>query len=182
MVRRTVFYFGNPASLIGHEEPVPIPPGCAMLDFEVEVAAVVGRSCANATVAEASRSIIGFTLMNDWSARDLQRREMRVGLGPAKGKDFATSLGPWLVTKDELESRRAGCAYDIPLTAHVNGAPYTLANLADIYWSFEEMVSFASRGTIIQPGDIIGSGTCGTGCIFELAQTGGSDAYPWLQM
>src|SRR5207248_6650862 len=123
----------------------------------------------------------GFTIMNDWSARDLQRREMRLGLGPVKGKDFATSLGPFLVTRDEVEPRRKNTAFDLAMTATVNGEQYSQANLAEVYWSFEEMLAYASRGTRIEPGDVIGSGTCGGGCILELSIRHGSAAYPWLQ-
>ena len=118
--------------------------------------------------------------MNDWSARDLQRREMRLSLGPAKGKDFATTLGPFLVTPDELEPFREGEAYDLAMTATVNGKEYSRASLAEIYWSFGEMLAYASRGTRVVPGDVIGSGTCGTGCILELSLVHGEQAYPWL--
>ena len=171
-----VFYFTNPSSLSGHGDAVAIPPGCAKMDFEVEIAAVVGRRCSNVTVGEAGSYIVGYTIMNDWSARDLQRKEMLVGLGPAKGKDFATSMGPCLVTADELAPRRKDKAFDLGITATVNGRTYTRATFADIYWSFEEMLSFASRGTNLLPGDILGSGTCGTGCISELSLTHGEDA------
>lgn len=176
-----VFYFTNPAALIGATDPVRIPPGCTLLDYEVEVAAVVGRRCTDVSPKEAGRHIVGFTILNDWSARDLQRKEMAVSLGPAKGKDFATTLGPWLVTPDELAPFRKGTAYDLTMTARVNGVEWSRGNLADLYWSFEEMLSFASRGAIVQAGDIIGSGTCATGCIGELSQTHGIDRYPFLK-
>ena len=129
----------------------------------------------------AERHIAGFAVMNDWSARDLQRREMKLSLGPAKGKDFATSLGPFLVTPDELEPYRKGRAFDLAMTASVNGVEYSRASLADIYWSFGEMLAYASRGTTLVPGDVIGSGTCGTGCILELSLVHGEEAYPWLK-
>lgn len=176
-----VFYFTNPSSLAGDGGRVAIPPGCQWMDFEVEVAAVIGRRCTNLTVAEARSHIVGYTILNDWSARDLQRKEMLVGLGPAKGKDFASSLGPCLVTADEIEGKRKAKAFDLEITATVNGREYTRANFADIYWSFEEMLSFASRGTNVLAGDILGSGTCGTGCISELSLTHGGDKYPWLK-
>lgn len=176
-----VFYFTNPSSLAGDGDKVTVPPGCQKLDFEVEIAAVVGRHAHNVTVAEARRHIVGYTIFNDWSARDLQRKEMLVGLGPAKGKDFASSMGPWLVTADELEGRRKGKAFDLAITASVNGRQYTADNFSNIYWSFEEMLSFASRGTNVLPGDVLGSGTCGTGCISELSLTHGEDKYPWLK-
>lgn len=176
-----VFYFTNPSSLAGQGDEVAVPPGCQKLDFELEIAAVVGRRGSNLTVAEAQRSIVGYMIMNDWSARDLQRKEMLIGLGPAKGKDFRSSLGPCLVTADELEPLRKGRAFDLTLTATVNGREYSRDNLANIYWSFEEMLSFASRGTVVNAGDILGSGTCGTGCIAELSLTHGEDKFPWLK-
>jgi 2-keto-4-pentenoate hydratase/2-oxohepta-3-ene-1,7-dioic acid hydratase in catechol pathway len=176
-----VFYFTNPSSLAGHGDAVAVPPGCQKLDFELEVAAVVGLRGENLKVSEARRHIVGYMLMNDWSARDLQRKEMLVGLGPAKGKDFRSSFGPALVTADELEPLRDGQAFDITLSASVNGREYSRDTLANLYWSFEEMLSFASRGTVVNPGDILGSGTCGTGCISELSLTYGEDKYPWLK-
>ena len=176
-----VFYFTNPNALSGDGARIAVPPGCTWLDFEVEVAAVVGRPCSNIKVSAAGAHIVGYMIMNDWSARDLQRKEMLVGLGPAKGKDFAMSIGPCLVTADELGDRRKDKAFDLAITASVNGREYTRANFADIYWSFEEMLSFASRGTNVLAGDILGSGTCGTGCISELSLTHGSEKYPWLK-
>lgn len=176
-----VFYFTNPSSLAGHGDMIEVPPGCEKLDFELEVAAVIGRRGSNLKVSEAGKHIIGYMLMNDWSARDLQRKEMLVGLGPAKGKDFRSSLGPCLVTADEIEPLRTGKGFDITLTATVNGREYSRDTFANIYWSFEEMASFASRGTVLNPGDVLGSGTCGTGCISELSLTHGEDRYPWLK-
>ena len=131
-----VFYFTNPSSLSGDGAKIAVPPGCVKLDFEVEIAAVVGRACSNLKVSEAGAHIAGYTIMNDWSARDLQRKEMLVGLGPAKGKDFAMSIGPCLVTPDELAPKRKAKAFDLPITASVNGQPYTSANFSEIYWSF----------------------------------------------
>jgi 2-keto-4-pentenoate hydratase/2-oxohepta-3-ene-1,7-dioic acid hydratase in catechol pathway len=175
-----VFYFSNPAAITGPGDAIPVPPGCAELDYELEVAAVVGRPGSDLEPATAEAHIAGYTVMNDWSARDLQRREMRLGLGPAKGKDFATSLGPVLVTPDELEPYRQNKAFNLAMTAGVNGAEWSRGNLADIHWSFGEMLAHASRGTVVRPGDVIGSGTCGTGCILELSAVHGSEAYPWL--
>jgi 2-keto-4-pentenoate hydratase/2-oxohepta-3-ene-1,7-dioic acid hydratase in catechol pathway len=176
-----VFYFTNPAAVIGPGEDVPVPPGCQALDFELEVAAVVGRAGRNLRPDEAESHIAGYMVMNDWSARDLQMREMGQMLGPAKGKDFATSLGPAFVTRDELEPHRKNRAFDLAMTASVNGREYSRGNVADLYWSFAEMVAYASRGTEVRPGDIIGSGTCGTGCILELSITHGNEQYPWLR-
>jgi fumarylacetoacetate (FAA) hydrolase len=146
-----VFYFSNPAAIYGPESEIPYPDGTEELDYELEVAAIVG----------ADGQIGGFTIMNDWSARDLQRREMRVGLGPAKGKDFATSLGPIVVTPDELDGSRG------QLIARVNGEERSRGNLADMHWSWQQILEQAARNTVLRPGDVIGSGTVGTGCILE---------------
>jgi 2-keto-4-pentenoate hydratase/2-oxohepta-3-ene-1,7-dioic acid hydratase in catechol pathway len=175
-----VFYFTNPAAVVGPYDDVAVPPGTEQLDYELEVAAVVGVGGSDIEADDAERHIAGYCVMNDWSARDLQRREMRLSLGPAKGKDFATTLGPLLVTPDELEPYRKGKAYDLAMAATVNGKEYSRASLADIYWSFGEMLAYASRGTRVVPGDVIGSGTCGTGCILELSLVHGEEAYPWL--
>jgi 2-keto-4-pentenoate hydratase/2-oxohepta-3-ene-1,7-dioic acid hydratase in catechol pathway len=175
-----VFYFTNPTAVVGSRSTVKGAPGSRMLDFEAEVAAVIGLPASNVSPEQAGRHIAGLMVMNDWSARDHQRREAAVGLGPAKGKDFATTLGPFLVTLDELEDARKGAAYDLAIAASVNGRRYTTGNLADISWSFEEMLSFAARGTTVRTGDVLGSGTCSTGCILELSQSHGSDKFPWL--
>jgi len=150
-----VFYFSNPAAIVGPDDEVAIPPGTTQLDFELEVAAVVGKAGSGLDPADAERHIAGFTVMNDWSARDIQRREMKLSMGPVKGKDFATSLGPALVTPDELEPFRKGRSFDLPMTASVNGREYSRASLADIYWSFGEMLAYASRGTALVPGDVV---------------------------
>ena len=176
-----VFYFSNPAAIIGPFDDVEVPPGTEQFDFELEVAAVIGLAGSDMEPEEADEHIAGFCVMNDWSARDIQRREMKLSMGPVKGKDFATTLGPFLVTADELEDARKDRAYDLTMTASVNGKEYSRASLAEIYWSFGEMVAYASRGTTVMPGDVIGSGTCGTGCILELSMVHGEDAYPWLQ-
>jgi 2-keto-4-pentenoate hydratase/2-oxohepta-3-ene-1,7-dioic acid hydratase in catechol pathway len=178
---RPVFYFQNPAAIRSARDDVPVPPGCTDLDFELEFAAVVGRTGANLTPDEAERHIAGYLLLCDWSARDLQAQEVRHGMGPVKGKDTATSLGPWLVTPDELEPRRSGRAFDLEMRASVNGQPYSKGNAADLYWSFGQMISYASRGTEVRTGDVIGSGTVGTGCILELSTVHGRDQYPWLR-
>jgi fumarylacetoacetate (FAA) hydrolase len=146
-----VFYFSNPAAIYGPEQDVPYPEGSAELDYELECAAVIG----------ADGVIGGFTVLNDWSARDLQRQEMRVGLGPAKGKDFATSIGPVLVTPDEFDGRSG------TMVARVNGEERSRGDLADLHWSWESMLEQARRNTTLRPGDVIGSGTVGNGCILE---------------
>jgi fumarylacetoacetate (FAA) hydrolase len=146
-----VFYFSNPAAIYGPEDEVPKPPDTNELDYELEAAAVIGGD----------GQIGGFTIMNDWSARDLQRTEMRVGLGPAKGKDFATSLGPVVVTPDELGDLR------LEMVARVNGEERSRGNLGDLYHSWESILAQAARNTHLRAGDVIGSGTVGTGCILE---------------
>ena len=176
-----VFYFSNPAAVIGPFDDVVMPAATSELDFELEVAAIVGRPGRDLDPREAEEHIAGFCVMNDWSARDIQRREMKLSMGPVKGKDFATSLGPSLVTLDEMEPDRGGRAFDLSMTASVNGRRYSRGSLADIYWSFGEMLAYASRATEVVPGDVIGSGTCGTGCILELSLVHGSEAYPWLR-
>ena len=172
-----VFYFSNPHSIVGTDTDVAVPPGCEWLDYELEVAAIVGREGADLDASTALRThVAGFCVMNDWSARDLQAREMRQLLGPAKGKDFATSLGPFLVTPDELPEDLS-----LTMTATVNGREYSRGRLSDLHWSWGDLLAYASRGTRIVPGDVIGSGTVGTGCILELSLVHGSDAYPWLR-
>jgi fumarylacetoacetate (FAA) hydrolase len=146
-----VFYFSNPAAIYGPDDDVPYPQGTHELDYELEVAAIIG----------ADQRIGGFTIMNDWSARDLQRAEMRVGLGPAKGKDFATSLGPIVVTPDEFAGN-AGT-----MVARVNGEERSRGELAEMYHSWDAIVAHAARNTRLVPGDVLGSGTVGTGCILE---------------
>jgi fumarylacetoacetate (FAA) hydrolase len=146
-----VFYFSNPAAIYGPEDEIIHPPDTAELDYELEVAAVIG----------ADGQIGGFTIMNDWSARDLQRAEMKVGLGPSKGKDFATSLGPVVVTPDEFDGTTGA------MIARVNGEERSRGSLGDMYHSWDAIVAHAARNTHLRPGDVLGSGTVGTGCILE---------------
>jgi 2-keto-4-pentenoate hydratase/2-oxohepta-3-ene-1,7-dioic acid hydratase in catechol pathway len=162
------FYFSNPHGLVAAGVEIEIPPGTQALDFELEVAVVIGRAGRNLTLEEAGACIAGYTILNDWSARDLQFREMQVRLGPCKGKDFATTLGPWLVTADELEPWRADDRLNLDLQASINGELYGDDSLANMGWSFEELVAYASRGAWVAPGDILGSGTCGRGCLAEV--------------
>ncbi|MDR7304598.1 fumarylacetoacetate hydrolase family protein [Haloactinomyces albus] len=164
------FYFTNPHSLIGAHDEVAVPPGCAVLDYELEVAAIIGREGADLTPAQARSHIAGYTIFNDWSARDLQSREMRVGLGPAKGKDFAGTLGPVLVTADELEPYRDADGFlHLAMTASVNATEVGRDLLSNMGWPFEELLAHAARGSRVRPGDVLGSGTCGHGgCLAEL--------------
>ena len=164
------FYFTNPYALVGPYDDVAVPPGSSLLDFELEVAVVVGRDGASLAPSQAADHVFGYTIMNDWSARDLQRREMRVQLGPAKGKDSATTLGPWLVTADELEPYRDADGFlALELSASVNDVRVGHDLLSNMGWPFEELISYASRGTWVRAGDVLGSGTCGNGgCLGEL--------------
>jgi 2-keto-4-pentenoate hydratase/2-oxohepta-3-ene-1,7-dioic acid hydratase in catechol pathway len=164
------FYFTNPYALVGAHDDVPVPPGSRQLDFELEVAVVIGRDGASLTPEQAREHIFGYTVFNDWSARDLQRREMKVNLGPAKGKDSATTLGPWLVTADELEPYRDEDGFlALDLRVAVNGVEVGQDLLSNMSWPFEELISYASRGTQVRAGDVLGSGTCGNGgCLAEL--------------
>jgi 2-keto-4-pentenoate hydratase/2-oxohepta-3-ene-1,7-dioic acid hydratase in catechol pathway len=164
------FYFTNPYALIGAHDEVAVPPGSQLLDFELEVAVVVGRDGASLTPETAREHVFGYTVLNDWSARDLQAREMKVNLGPAKGKDFATTLGPWLVTADELEPYRDTEGYlQLTMSVSVNGTEVGQDLLSNMGWPFEELISYASRGTEVRAGDVLGSGTCGNGgCLAEL--------------
>lgn len=175
-----VFYFSNPAAVIGPDADVPVSPGSNEFDFELEIAAVIGRPGADIDVADADSHIAGYTLLCDWSARDHQEKEMKVGLGPAKGKDGATTIGPHLITPDDLEHLRRGNGYDVDLTVDVNGRRYSHGNWSTLHWSFPQMIAFASRGTTLRTGDVIGSGTVGTGCILELGRVHGFDRYPYL--
>jgi 2-keto-4-pentenoate hydratase/2-oxohepta-3-ene-1,7-dioic acid hydratase in catechol pathway len=128
-------------------------------------------------VRRAEDYIFGYTIFNDWSARDFQQKEMKVGLGPAKGKDFATSIGPVIVTKDELENYRVGKGFNLSMSAKVNGKLLSKGNAKDMYYSFGQMIERASAGVTLYPGDIIGSGTVGTGCLLELGQ----EVHRWLE-
>ena len=149
-------------------------------DYELEVAAVIGAPGRDLHPETAEECVAGYVVLCDWSARDVQEQEMKGHLGPAKGKDTATSLSPWLVTPDELAPYRGGNAYSLAMTAHVNDRLYSQGTFAAIHWSFGQLLAYASRGTELRPGDVVGSGTVGTGCILELSRVHGEAAYPWL--
>ncbi|MGW5072051.1 fumarylacetoacetate hydrolase family protein [Rhodococcus sp. NPDC004095] len=161
------FYFSNPQAILGPYDDVPVAPGSSMFDFELEIAAVVGTTGSNLTPEQAEERIAGYMVLCDWSARDLQMREMTGSLGPVKGKDTATSAGPYLVTPDELADRSRGLGYDLTARVSVNGTVVGEGNWADTYWSLADMVAYASRGTQVVPGDVIGGGTVTTCCLFE---------------
>jgi fumarylacetoacetate (FAA) hydrolase len=162
-----VFYFSNPNAVYHHDDTIPYPRATQALDFELEVAVVLGRGGRDIPVEEADSHILGFTIMNDWSARDVQREEMKVGLGPAKGKrePAAPRTGTGAGAGGE-ETR--GSHYRLEMTASIDGKEISRGNLADLYWTFAEMIAYASRDCTLYPGEVLGSGTAGTGCLLEL--------------
>lgn len=172
-----VFYFSNHFSIKGPNERIKRPKQCKWLDYELEIACVIGKAGTDISAEQAEEHIFGYCILNDWSARDIQRKEMKVGLGPAKGKDFATSIGPYIVTKDELEQFRIENGYDLTMSAKVNNVLLSEGNMSDLYYSFAEMIERAAEGVTLYPGDLIGSGTVGSGCILEL----GTDVHRWLE-
>lgn len=165
-----VTYFTNHLAVTGPGEVQVQDHHLTRLDFELEVAIVTGRPLRNATLAEADAAIFGYMVMNDWSARMLQMEEMKLSLGPCKGKDFATSLGPWLVTKDELELKPTsrGEVLHAAMTCHVNGQLLSNGNADSMNWTFAQILQRTSYGIQMHPGEVIGSGTVGTGCLLEL--------------
>ena len=166
--RLPIFYFSNVSEIRGPDESVWSPAASHELDYELEVAALVDTPCVDLPVARAEEAIGGYMVFDDWSARDLQREETAVRLGPAKGKDFASSFGPWLVTPDELADARAGTGYDLAMTAEVNGIETSRGRWSDARFSFADMLARASADARLRPGDLIGSGTVGTGCLLEV--------------
>lgn len=166
--RLPIFYFSNVSEIRGPDEPVWCPAASHELDYELEVAALIDTSVRDLEAEDAEEAIGGYLVFNDWSARDLQRDETTVRLGPAKGKDFASSIGPWLVTPDELRDARKGKGYDLAMTAAVNGVELSHGSWADAHFSFGEMIARASADVRLRPGDLIGSGTVGTGCLLEV--------------
>ena len=166
--RFPVYYKGNHRSIIGPDEDLAWPGFSELLDFELELACVLGARGRDLDVATAQTAVFGYTIMNDWSARDVQREEMAMRLGPAKSKDFATSLGPCIVTADELDPRDG-----LRMTARVNGEIWSEASTDAMYWTFPQMIAHVSRGEDVWPGDVYGSGTAFGGC--------GLDLDRWLQ-
>jgi fumarylacetoacetate (FAA) hydrolase len=174
-----IFYFTNHNSVVGPGEIACMPDHFQKLDFELELAVVLNKKGRNIKAAEADQYIAGYMIMNDLSARELQMEEMLLNLGPAKGKDFATVTGPWLVTPDELEPFRlaakkghTGTLYNLEMRCEVNGIQVSEGNMADMDWTFAEIIERCSYGCDVFPGDVIGSGTVGTGCFLELNGTG----------
>lgn len=174
-----VFYFSNHNNITGPGEIICMPDHFRKLDFELEVAIVICKPGKNIKAENADEYIGGFMIMNDFSARQLQMEEMKLNLGPAKGKDFATAIGPWLVTPDELEEfkiapkeNHTGNAYNLKMKCSVNDVQVSNGNLGDMEWTFAEIIERCSYGVQLYPGDLIGSGTVGTGCFLELNGTG----------
>jgi 2-keto-4-pentenoate hydratase/2-oxohepta-3-ene-1,7-dioic acid hydratase in catechol pathway len=166
--RLPIFYFSNVSEIRGPGDPVWAPGGSTELDYELEVAALIDTPVRDVDAARGEEAIGGYTILNDWSARDLQRDETTVRLGPAKGKDFASSIGPWLVTPDELADARSEKGYDLAMTATVNGTELSRGTWSSAHFSFGEMVERASADVRLRPGDLLGSGTVGTGCLLEI--------------
>lgn len=174
-----IFYFTNHHSITGPGPIACMPDHFEKLDFELEASIVICKHGRNIRAEEADEYIGGLMIMNDWSARRLQMEEMLLNLGPAKGKDFSTTLGPWLVTLDELEpfettakEGHIGKSWNLPMKCWVNGKQVSEGNLSDMDWTFAEIIERASYGVDLYPGDVIGSGTVGTGCFLELNGTG----------
>ncbi len=173
-----IFYFTNHNAIQGPGEIVCMPDHFQKLDFELEIAIVIGKKGRNILAKEADEYIAGFMIMNDMSARTLQMEEMLLNLGPAKGKDFSTVIGPWLVTPDELaqhlvpaKAGHVGNNYNLSMKCWVNGQEVSQGNVADMDWTFAEIIERCAYGVDILPGDVIGSGTVGTGCFLELNGT-----------
>ena len=164
-----VFYFSNPHSVIRDGDPVIPPALTSELDFELEIAAVVGCEATDLAPDDSALDcLLGFTIYNDWSARDLQRNEMAVGLGPAKGKDFANSLGPSITPLADLRDCWQDGRLHLQMQASINGRVVSKGNSGSMYWTWPQLLAQASRDTVLKPGDVLGSGTVGTGCILEL--------------
>ena len=168
--RLPIFYFGNTSEIRGPDEPVWAPDGSVELDYELEVGALIDTPAADLPADRAEEAIGGYLILNDWSARDLQREETTVRLGPAKGKDFATTIGPWLVTPDELAAARSGKGYELTMTAEVNGTEISRGTWSSAHFSFGEMLARASADVRLRPGELVGSGTVGSGCLLEVGE------------
>jgi fumarylacetoacetate (FAA) hydrolase len=166
--RLPIFYFSNVSEIRGPGEAVYAPRGSQELDYELEVAALVDTPVRDVDAQRGEQAIGGYMVLNDWSARDLQREETTVRLGPAKGKDFASSIGPWLVTPDELADVRRETGYDLAMTASVNGDEVSRGVWSSAHFGFGQMIERASADVRLRPGDLIGSGTVGTGCLLEI--------------
>jgi 2-keto-4-pentenoate hydratase/2-oxohepta-3-ene-1,7-dioic acid hydratase in catechol pathway len=164
LFRRPVYYKGNPLTLIGHEQEVPWPGYTSYMDYELELGLVIGKAGSDLTPDEAIEHLLGVTIFNDFSARDIQGREMRGLLGPAKGKDFATGVGPWITTRDELDLA------NLTMIARINGEEWSHNSSATITWSIAELIAYASKAETLWPGELLGTGTVGLGCGLEMGK------------
>jgi fumarylacetoacetate (FAA) hydrolase len=180
-----IFYFTNHLAITGPGEIYVMEKALERLDFELEVAIVIGKEGRNIPASKADEHIFGYMIMNDWSARALQTEEMKLNLGPAKGKDFATTLGPYLVTRDELKKHLIpgpnGERFNLRMKAFHNGKQVSDGNLKDMNWTFGQILERASYGVTLRPGEVIGSGTVGTGCYMELNLTTQKDNPVWIK-
>jgi fumarylacetoacetate (FAA) hydrolase len=180
--KQPAFYFSNPSAVVGPDEPVMIPHGCRVMDFELSVACVIGREVADLRAEEIDLEAVvaGFVLFNDWSARDLQMVQRDLQLGPGKGKDFANGIGPWLVTPDEMDDLASGrprCR----LEARINGEMLAVGELADMHFSWHEIIAHASANTCLRPGEVLSCGTVTLGCLIENRNLHGRENFPWLR-
>ena len=178
-----VFYFSNHQSITGPGLIEVQAKHSKKLDFEFEIGLVISKHIRNVKAKDAYKYVAGLTILNDWSARSMQLEEMKLNLGPAKGKDFCTSIGPYLVTLDELKDKLVGdeyeMRYDLQMNGYLNDKLISSDNLKNITWSFADMIERASYGVDLYPGDLIGSGTCSTGCLLELNLS--SPKAKWLE-
>ena len=177
-----IYYYSNHAAITGPGNLFFNKKFLNKLDFELEVAIIIGEKGKNIKIEDADNHIFGFMIMNDWSARDIQMQEMKLNLGPAKGKDFCTSFGPYIATKDELKKIKTsnGNVYDLEMSAFINDKKISQDNVKNMFWTFAQIISHISIGTTLYPGDVIGSGTCATGCLLEINLTNKTDE--WLKV
>ncbi|MFB4304320.1 fumarylacetoacetate hydrolase family protein [Actinomadura sp. NTSP31] len=173
------FYFSNPHAVVGANADVEFPPLCESLDFELELAVVLRSGGKNLSHGEAWNAIGGYTIFNDWSARDLQSHEMQGGIGPAKGKDAASTLGPWITTADEMDRYRIEDRIDITMEVQINGRTAGKTSSRESSWSFADLIVYASRGAHVGAGDVIAAGTCPGGSLLDIwGQSGDQDPPP----
>ena len=179
-----VYYYSNHSAIYGPGNIFFHKDHFNRLDFELELAIVIAKEGKNIKIENADDYIFGFMIMNDWSARSIQKSEMKLNLGPAKGKDFATSLGPYIITKDKLKNNTVytenGNQYNLKMEAFINNKKVSEDNSANMNWTFAQIISHISKGTTLYPGDVIGSGTCATGCLLEINLTNKTDN--WLKL
>lgn len=179
-----VYYYSNHSAITGPGNVFFHKKHFDRLDFELELAIVIAKEGKNIKIQDADDYIFGFMIMNDWSSRTIQKNEMKLNLGPAKGKDFGTSFGPYIITKDKLKNKQiktdVGSKYDLKMEAFINNKKVSEDNSKNMHWTFAQIVSHISIGTTLYPGDVIGSGTCATGCLLEINLTNKTDK--WLKL